>query len=52
MRKYARGDVVRLKEPIVEATVGEDHGSSIWVFAGGMSGYLRKDQIEERANGT
>lgn len=51
MRKYTRGDVVRLKEPIVEAVVGEDHRTSVWVTAGGMSGYIRKDAIEEHRHG-
>jgi hypothetical protein len=47
MRKYARGDTVRLKDPISEVVVGEDHQTSVWVTAGGMSGFVRKDQIEE-----
>jgi hypothetical protein len=48
MMKYSRGDVVRLKAPIIEARVGEDHGTSVWVTAGGLAGYVRKDKIEKR----
>jgi hypothetical protein len=48
VKKYSRGDVVWLKVPIVEARVGEDHGSSVWVTAGGLAGYVGKSQIEEK----
>ncbi len=48
VKKYSRGDTVRLKEPITEARVGEDHGTSVWVTAGGLAGYVRKDKIERK----